>query len=53
MIAQFLPSGRGRKQKVDLKKDLLLGHWWSLVMLTRRSLDSGWNTFEKGEVVEE
>ena len=47
MIAQFLPSGRGRKIKVNLKKDLLLGHWGSLVTHTGRSLDSGWNTLRK------
>ena len=41
------PVGRGRKQRVDLRKDLLLGHWWSLVTLTGRSLDSGWNTLRK------
>ena len=47
MIAQFLPNGRGRKQKVDLKKDLLLGHWGSLVTLTGKNLDSGWNILRK------
>ena len=52
-MLKFLPSGRGRKQKVDLKKDLLLGHWGSLVTLTERSLRQWVEHFKKGEVVEE
>ena len=53
MIAQFLPSGRGRKQKVDLRKDLLLGTLGVTGHAHGEEPRQWVEHFKKGEVVEE